>query len=125
MEKKAIKKLIDQKFNNSFKEYIEHIADRYNIALYERTMKLNIRDMYNWKIVCSSTQFDIPEMKNYICKYDQEFMPPKQGVVTFYIDMIKDEDFSKIYYFYADGIHKIAVEFKNGEIEEEIEELYF
>ena len=124
METNAIKKLIDKKFNNKFKEYLNHVIDRYKLSLYEKDMTLNIRDMYNWKIVCSIADLDIPEKNNYICKYDKEFMPPKKDVVTFYIDMPQDKDFSKIYYFSSGDIYKIAVEFKNGEIEEGIEELY-
>ena len=124
--KEEIKNLIDIKFNNKFYEFIRNSRIAYIKAISEyRSKPWAIRDFINWKFIEQSLADDIPNIYDYICKYDISLGIPKEDEVSFFIDMQKDEDFSKIYYFSCGDIHKISVEMKDGKIEDGFEEFYF
>ena len=121
-----IKNLIDLKFNNKFDEFVRVARHNYIKCLSEYNAKpWDIRDFANWKLVETTLINEIPNLYNYICRYDDSMGIPEEGIISLYIDIEKDDDFNKIYYFSSGDIHKISVELSDGTIEEGLEEFYF
>lgn len=122
-----IKILIDKKFNNNFEQFLVIAKVKYNRSInkYFKEAPWNIRKFINWQYVETSLANEIPNIHNYIIKYDQSMGIPKEGEISLYIDMVNDEDIKKIYYFSSEGIHKLAVELIDGTIEEGLEKFYF
>lgn len=122
-----IKTLIDKKFNNNFEQFLAIARVKYNQSLnkYFKEMPWNIRKFEKWQYVETALINEIPNLHNYIIRYDQSTGIPKEGEISLCIDMVKDEDIKMIYYFSYDNIHKLAVELMDGTIEEGLEVFYF
>lgn len=125
MERIEIRNAIDKKFNNNFKDYLMKARRKYNEDIHEAAIKFLIRTFKDWKYIQTDWNEKIPNVYNYIAMYDDTFPVPEEGIVTLKISLCDDKEIKNIFYFSCGNIHKLSVEFADGEIEDGLEEFYF